>query len=94
MAGRLARETGVYQTPEWATLRRRVFDRDGWRCVRCRRPGRLECHHVKAVADGGNHEIGNLETLCRGCHIGETRRQNTKPRDPAWGALLRREVQC
>ena len=30
----------------WAALRRFVLDRDGWRCQRCGRYGRMEVHHV------------------------------------------------
>ena len=53
----------------WATIRRRIFDRDGWRCVLCRRPGRLECDHIVGLAEGGDNSPENLRTLCRDCHI-------------------------
>ena len=78
----------------WAAVRRAVFKRDRWRCCRCGRPGRLECHHIRALADGGaRYAPDNLETLCRSCHIGETRRhnRNRKPvpaRVAAWASLV------
>ena len=57
---------------QWALVRRLVFDRDGWRCS-CGRAGRLECHHKKALADGGAaYELSNLETKCRRCHFAAT----------------------
>ena len=64
---------------EWARLRRACFDRDGWRCVACGKPGVLEAHHVNSLASGGSNALGNLATLCRGCHI---RTHRTVERDP------------
>jgi len=28
----------------------------------------LNCHHIKAIKDGGNNKLENLETLCGKCH--------------------------
>ena len=54
----------------WELTRLRAFERDGWRCTGCGRMGRLEAHHVKALADGGDpYHADNVATLCRGCHI-------------------------
>ena len=76
----------------WQLLRLRVFARDGWRCVRCGRPGRLECDHVKPLRAGGDPwDRANLQTLCRGCHVEKTAGENRRP-DPerdAWRALVR-----
>ena len=56
--------------PRWAALRLRVFERDGYRCRKCGKAGRLECDHVVPVAQGGApYDPANLQTLCRGCHI-------------------------
>lgn len=60
----------------WALVRREVFERDGYRCVRCGRAGRLECDHiVPLVHHGSAYETSNLQTLCRGCHIAKTRKE-------------------
>ena len=87
MAGRTAR--AVYRTPAWKQLRRQALDRDGWRCRRCGRAGRLEVHHVKELASGGRNDLSNLETLCRRCHMAATARFNSRYRpDPAWTRLV------
>ncbi len=66
-----------------------MFDRDGYRCQKCGGAGRLECHHVVAVADGGSElNPANLATICRSCHIALHRRET--PDRAAWRAYLRR----
>ena len=76
----------------WAVVRLEVFDRDGYRCVKCGRAGRLECDHVNPIAWGGLvYDKGNLQSLCRGCHIAKTRGERYKPISPAalkWRALV------
>jgi 5-methylcytosine-specific restriction endonuclease McrA len=32
-----------------------------------------EADHVIPLAEGGEHVAGNLRTLCRPCHVAETR---------------------
>ena len=76
----------------WALVRLRIFARDGWRCRRCGRAGRLECDHVVPLHRGGaEYDPANLQTLCRGCHVQKTAGENERP-DPArdaWRALVR-----
>ncbi len=52
----------------WKEIRRRVLERDGWTCKRCR--GRAtQVHHrsyVTKALDGTN--IGLLTSVCRPCH--------------------------
>ena len=61
-------------------MRLRVFERDGYRCRLCGRPGRLECDHVRPMDrlpdDADPYDLDNLQALCRGCHIRKTRREN------------------
>ena len=76
----------------WAGVRRAVFERDGWRCVRCGRAGRLECDHVTPLDRGGDPwDPNNLQTLCRACHIAKTadenRREPTRA-ERAWRELV------
>ena len=66
---------------QWERARRQTFERDGYRCTRkgCGKAGRLEAHHVKPLHLGGAPlDLGNLETLCRACHIGAHRRKRTE----------------
>ncbi len=75
----------------WQLLRLRIFERDGWRCVACRKASRLEADHIIPMRHGGDpYAWGNLQTLCRDCHIKKTRAES-KPPDPArdaWQALV------
>ena len=66
------------KTSIWAKVRLKVFDRDGWACVRCSKKGRLECDHVTPLEDDHNQDMysmGGLQTLCRGCHIEKSREE-------------------
>ena len=77
----------------WRPLRLKVFERDGYRCVRCGGAGRLECDHVIPLHQNGElYEIGNLQALCRGCHIAKTRGENARrvvaPERARWQALI------
>ena len=72
----------------WAETRRAAFERDGWRCVDCGRPGRLEAHHITPLRkNGAPYDLDNLETLCRPCHIERHRRQ-LSPGEAAWKRLV------
>lgn len=58
-----------------------MLDRDEWRCRACGRPGRLEVDHIQPLDRNPEQDAfdpGGLQTLCRGCHIEKTRRENTK----------------
>ena len=76
----------------WERVRRRVLERDGWRCRRCGKAGRLEVDHVVPVEAGGDPwDPSNLQTLCRGCHIAKSRAEGTQPESPeraAWRQVL------
>ena len=78
----------------WAAVRRRVFERDKYRCVICRKAGRLEADHVTPLErEPGQdpYDINGLQALCRTCHIEKTRRENRRPpteAETAWRALV------
>ena len=59
----------------WATTRKGIKDRDGWRCQKCGKAGRLEVHHLDHNAL--NDDPANLVTWCRDCHIKHHRRRKT-----------------
>lgn len=55
----------------WNDTRKRVWERDGGRCVHCDAAVKLnKCHidHIKSGKLAGN-EMSNLRTLCRRCHV-------------------------
>lgn len=54
----------------WEYTRRAAFERDGWRCTRCGKAGRLEAHHEPPLERGGHpFALAGIVTLCRSCHI-------------------------
>lgn len=84
-------------SPRWAALRRAVLERDGYRCVRCGKAGRLEVDHI--VPTWRDHSERNiwrmegLQALCRPCHFAKTRSEFNelrppKPQRKAWRELV------
>ena len=72
----------------WRRRRAEVLDRDGWRCVKCGRPGRLEVDHIRPLRAGGTDDVDNLRTLCRDCHL-ERHRKTVPPAVRRWRKLVR-----
>jgi 5-methylcytosine-specific restriction enzyme A len=81
----------VWHSTAWRKLRKRIIDRDGYRCRRCGKPGAgksgtlgLTVHHLRAVLDALDLVLDedNLVTLCRCCHgrIDGRRPKTTRPR--------------
>ena len=89
MSGRGSKFSRAIKGARWEATRRRVFDRDGWRCTRCGKASRLECHHVRARHLGGDaFNLANLATYCRDCHI-DTHRPPVDPERAAWSDFLK-----
>ena len=81
----------------WAAVRRHVFARDGYRCRKCGRAGRLECDHVVPRNRGGAAlDPANCQSLCRPCHFEKTggENRNITPEQEAWRVLLARIAQA
>lgn len=58
-----------------AKKRRRILDRDGYRCVECGTDNEpFEVDHWHATALGGTDDDENLRTLCAHCHRIKTNR--------------------
>ena len=86
------RRTG-YHGHKAERFRRRIFERDGWRCVCCGCAGRLECHHIVPLEKGGApFDEGNAESLCRSCHIRHHHGERKKLDDPRWADLVQRRI--
>lgn len=81
-------------SPRWAELRQFILERDGRRCRKCGRAGRLEVDHITPVHHGGAvWDAANLQALCRPCHFAKTRAENAadqpaKPMRAKWRALV------
>ena len=76
----------------WARTRRAVFERDGWRCRKCGKAGRLECDHVIPLEkdpDQDPYAVEGCQTLCRPCHIKKTAHENTEPMRRPWKEFVR-----
>lgn len=58
---------GYYQSDEWGTICEKVKSRDDYRCVVCNSCSRLVVHH-RTYENFGKEELGDLITLCNGCH--------------------------
>ncbi|PYU19078.1 MAG: hypothetical protein DMG30_25485 [Acidobacteria bacterium] len=62
----------------YVQLRRKVLERDGWRCQICGRTESLEVHHIHRRSLLGDDVAENLITLCARCHQ-EAHRQGHTP---------------
>ena len=71
------KESAEYQRSKMTpTLRYRVMQRDGFRCVLCGRSAKdnvqLHVDHICPVSKGGKTELSNLRTLCQDCNLGKS----------------------
>jgi 5-methylcytosine-specific restriction endonuclease McrA len=70
--------------PDWERRRLAIYERGMGRCERCGLPcGRIglcgkswrviaaHIHHMRAIAEGGGHELANLQVRCIECHRAE-----------------------
>lgn len=63
--------------PDWLTVRKRVLERDGYKCTKCgmtqeeaRQGGHcLNVHHKVPWRETHDNSDENLETLCQSCHM-------------------------
>ena len=89
----MSRHHASLNARRWAAVRRHVLARDLHRCVMCGKAGRLECDHISPLErEPGQDPFdpNGLQTVCRGCHIEKTRRENRReltPAEAAWRAF-------
>ncbi len=81
---------GRWSGARWASLRRVVFERDGYACVQCGATWLLECDHIVPLRKGGAEwDPSNCQTLCADCHLAKSARESgARPPDPAWRRLV------
>jgi 5-methylcytosine-specific restriction endonuclease McrA len=49
-------------------LKKRILERDGWRCQQCGRCDQLQIHHMIRRSQSGPDCDENLIVLCSSCH--------------------------
>lgn len=71
---RVLRKIGYanYQTylrsPLWASIRKRVLERDGYRCRNCKRPATSAHHKRYHHCELTGYTIKRIIAVCSGCH--------------------------
>ena len=58
----------ILEPEEYDALKRRVLERDRWRCQCCGSQMNLQVHHLARRGQLGSDVIENLITLCAVCH--------------------------
>lgn len=67
-------KNAVYHTEQYKEFRKKVMDRDGNKCVKCKKTGskfnRLQVDHklAKSTNKALIFDMSNAQTLCRSCH--------------------------
>lgn len=70
MAEFAARPRAAYRKePIPASLRKKVFERDAYRCKKCGGHVDLHADHIFPESRGGETTIENLQTLCGPCNV-------------------------
>jgi hypothetical protein len=61
-------------------LRKLVFERDNWSCVKCEIGENLHCHHIDPVVNNPieSADLDNCLTLCKECHKEVHRKEGCK----------------
>lgn len=66
--GHLVRDTYANgQKGGWWEIRKRVLERDSYKCVQCGNKAE-EVHHLIPLSRGGTTAMSNLVSLCKRCH--------------------------
>jgi hypothetical protein len=56
------------RAPISESLRRLIYERDGWACLHCGAAEDLSLDHIWPWSKGGSDTEDNLQTLCRSCN--------------------------
>ena len=68
----------------WSDIKKRVLQRDGYRCSRCGANNlSLHVHHKRSLSHGGSNNPNNLITLCEYCHSRMHSHMKSSGRTPA-----------
>lgn len=75
----------------WDVIRKLVLTRDGYACVECGEGQNLHVHHI-TYRNEGSEALGDLQTLCRGCHSKQPKRASILRRES--GRLEEEKLKC
>lgn len=64
----LAKKSKKLYTEDWDTIRKKVYQRDGYRCQMCGKNGVIHAHHIVPLKISKNNSLSNLVSLCPKCH--------------------------
>jgi 5-methylcytosine-specific restriction enzyme A len=71
--------TGTRIVPgDWKRRRKVILRRASGHCETCGAGGKLEVDHIVNVAEGGTHELTNLQALCLACHAAKTKAEQRR----------------
>ena len=64
----IAKKRNTFSNLKW---RKKIMERDGWKCQSCGSNKRLHAHHKLSFSQNPEHrlDISNGITLCRDCHL-------------------------
>ena len=70
---RIVRDSYSNDKTKWWDIRKKVFDRDGGKCIAVlggRKCGQkaVDVHHILPLSRGGTTTMSNLMSLCKTCH--------------------------
>ncbi len=69
MSRQIRRERPLHLDPEqYGELKKRVLERDAWKCQHCGRRDQLQIHHIIRRSQTGPDTEANLMVLCGTCH--------------------------
>ena len=74
---------------KWRRLRKVVLDRDGHKCKKCGRRGRLECDHIVPIKEAGPMSWTTF-ARCAGTVILPVSGGKLTPAESEWAAYLKR----
>lgn len=59
-----------YDAPEWKSVRRKVFQRDKYKCMQCSSRINLHCHHTYYIEgkEVWDYPLSCFQTICEKCH--------------------------
>jgi hypothetical protein len=65
-------------TLKWDEIRKEVYKRDLWKCVKCGKhcSNDIQCDHIVPWRIINEDKIENLQTLCKSCHLNKDRKYN------------------